>query len=73
MLQEHESKQLRVERHSLKIGLDAANITISRLENESELSKQQIKLQSEYEAKNGDLNDGGNMTYQEENKVFMSL
>ena len=45
MLQEHESKQLRVERHSFKVGLDTSGMNIDRLENEIAALKQQLKHQ----------------------------
>ena len=45
MLQEHESKQLRVERHSFKVGLDTSGMNIDRLENEIADLKQQLKHQ----------------------------
>ena len=49
LLQDHESKQLRVERHSLKVGLDASGMTINKLENEVAMLKQQLKEQQNFE------------------------
>ena len=43
LLQEHETKQLRVERHSLKVGLDTANMTIGRMEKEADTLKEQVR------------------------------
>ena len=43
LLQEHETKQLRVERHSLKVGLDTANMTIGRMENETDTLREQLR------------------------------
>ena len=48
VLQEHESKQLRIERHSLKIGLEAANMSINRMEKEEATLKQHIKEQDDF-------------------------
>ena len=48
VLQEHESKQLRIERHSLKIELDAANMSIDRMEKEEANLKQHIKEQDDF-------------------------
>ena len=49
LLQEHESKQLRIERHSLKVGLDASGMTNNRLENEIVTLKQQLKDKDNFE------------------------
>ena len=48
LLQEHETKQLRVERHSLKVGLDTVNMTIGRMEKETDTLKEQLR-QHEHE------------------------
>ena len=56
MLQEYESKQLRVERHSLKVGLDTSGMNIDRLENEVAALKQQLKNQGSLN-NNGDSNN----------------
>ena len=45
IMQGNECKQLRVERHSLKVGLDTANMTIDRMEKEAESLKQQLQQQ----------------------------
>ena len=58
LLQEHESKQLRVERHSLKVGFEAANMTIDRMENEAVTLKQELKEQKEQGTfEHEDIND----------------
>ena len=49
LLQEHESKQLRIERHSLKVGLDASGMTNNRLETEMVTLKQQLKDKDNFE------------------------
>ena len=48
VLQENESNQLRIERHSLKIGLDAANMSLDRMEKEEAKLKQHIKEQDDF-------------------------
>ena len=48
VLQENESNQLRIERHSLKIGLDAANMSIDRMEKEEANLRQHIKEQDDF-------------------------
>ena len=60
LLQEHESKQLRVERHSLKVGLDAANMTLDRMENEAATIKQRLKEQENLDCKDINAINGGN-------------
>lgn len=51
---------MRVERHSLKIGLDAANITVGRMENEAETIKQQLKRQEDIEDEDVYTSNSGN-------------
>jgi adenylate cyclase len=76
LLQEHESKQLRVERHSLKVGFEAANMTLDRMENEAVTLKQQLKEEKEHGAfRNEDINDSriGNQIDQEVRQVIIII